>query len=135
MDTLGAQARLLGAQGGIVHHANEGVERLLMAQPFELHAGRRAARVAAVLHQVAAAELDGVEAEGAGGQIDQALRYGGGNRMPDGAILAGRRLVLEHHRGLGAEVGEVIGAADQVDDLVALHGAGARIHRIRADAG
>ena len=86
-------------------------------------------------HQVAAAELDGVEAQGLRGEIDQALRHGGGDRVADGAILAGGRLVLEHHRGLGAEVGEVVGAADQVDDLVALHGAGARIDRIGADAG
>src|SRR5262245_5888072 len=54
--------------------------------------------------------------------------------MADGAVLAGRRLVLQHHRGLGAEVGKVVGAADQVHDLVALHGAGGRVDGVGPDA-
>ena len=110
------------------------VERGVVREPLELHAGGRGARIAAVAHQVAAAELDRVQAERLGGEIDEPLGDGRGDRVADGAVLAGGRLVLQHHRGLGAEVGEVVGPADQVHHLVALHRAGARVDRIGADA-
>ena len=55
--------------------------------------------------------------------------------MADAAILAHHVLVLEHDAGPRAIVLRDVGAADQVDDLVRLDGAGARIHRIGTDAG
>src|SRR5262249_55206385 len=55
--------------------------------------------------------------------------------MADRAILRGRRLVLQHHRGLGAKICAVVGPADQIHYLVALHRAGSWIDRIGADAG
>ena len=94
----------------------------------------RGARIGAVPHQVAAPELDGVETKRLGGEIDEALGDGGGDGVADGAVLAGGGLVLEYDGGLGAQVGEIVGSADQVDDLVALHRAGARIDRIGTDA-
>ncbi len=106
-----------------------------MREALELHAGGRGARVGAVAHQVASPKLHGVEARRLGGEVGEALRHGRGDGVADGAVLAGRRLVLQHHRGLGAEVGEVIGTADKVDDLVALDGTRARIDGIGADAG
>ncbi len=106
-----------------------------MREALEFHAGGRSARVAAVGHQVAAAELDRIEAERLGGEVDEPFRHGGGDGVADGAILAGRRLVLQHHGGLGAVVGKVVGPAHQVGDLVALDRAGARIDRVGADAG
>ena len=55
--------------------------------------------------------------------------------MADGAVLAHDVLVLKDDTGAGAIVGAGVGAADQVDDLVGLDAAGARINRIRPDAG
>ena len=55
--------------------------------------------------------------------------------MADAAILAHHVLVLEHDAGPRAIVLRKIGAADQVDDLVGLDGAGTRVHRIGTDAG
>ena len=134
MDALGAQPLLLGAQGRVVDHVQQLVERGLVRQALELHAGGRRARVGAVLHQVAAAELDRIQASASAARSTRPSVTARGDRVADGAVLAGRRLVLEHHRGLGAVVGKVVRAADQVHDLVALHRAGARIDRIGADA-
>ncbi len=55
--------------------------------------------------------------------------------MADGAVLAHHVLVLEHDAGAGAIIRAGIGAADQIDDLVGLDAAGARIDRIRPDPG
>jgi len=55
--------------------------------------------------------------------------------MPDGAVLAHHVLVLKDDAGAGAIIGTGIGAADQIDDLVGLDAAGARIHGIRPDPG
>lgn len=55
--------------------------------------------------------------------------------MADGAILAHHVLVLEHDASPRAIVLGHVGAADEVDDLVCLDGAGTRIHRIGTDAG
>ena len=55
--------------------------------------------------------------------------------MADAAILAHHVLVLEHDAGPRAIIPGDVGSADQVDDLVGLDGAGARIHRIGTDAG
>ncbi len=55
--------------------------------------------------------------------------------MADGAVLAHDVLVLEHDAGAGAVIRAGVRAADQIDDLVGLDAAGARIDRIGADAG
>ncbi len=55
--------------------------------------------------------------------------------MADGAVLAHHVLVLKHDAGAGAVVRTGVGAADQIDDLVRLDAAGARIDRIGSDAG
>ena len=106
-----------------------------MRQALELHAGGRGAGVAAVRHQVAAAEVDRIEAERLGGEVDEAFGDGGGDGVADGAVLAGGRLVLRHHRGPGAVIGKVVGPADQIDDLVALHRTRPGIDRVGADTG
>ena len=134
MDAACAQPLLLGAQARVVDHGQQLVERGLVGEALELHAGGRGARIAAVAHQVAAAEFYGVEAQRLGGKVHQPLGDGRGDRVADGAVLAGGRLVLQHHRGLGAVVGKVVGPADQVHHLVAFDRAGARIDRIGADA-
>ena len=55
--------------------------------------------------------------------------------MADGAVLAHHVLVLEHDAGPRAIILGHIGAADEIDDLIGLDRAGARIHRIGSDAG
>ena len=57
------------------------------------------------------------------------------DRMADRAVLAHHVLVLEHDARLRAVVRAGVRAAGQVDDLVGLDAAGARIDRIGADAG
>ena len=55
--------------------------------------------------------------------------------MTDGAILAHYVFVLEHDASPRAIIFCHIGPANQIDDLVRLDRAGARIHRIWTDAG
>ena len=55
--------------------------------------------------------------------------------MADRAVLAHHVFVLEHDAGPRAIILRRIGTADEIDDLVGLDGAGARIHRIGTDAG
>src|SRR5262245_98507 len=55
--------------------------------------------------------------------------------MADGAVLAHHVLVLEHDPRPRAIVRAGVGPAGEVDDLVRLDARGARIDRIRADAG
>ena len=55
--------------------------------------------------------------------------------MADASILAHDIFVLEHDAGSRAIIPGGILAADQIDDLVGFDRAGARIHRIRPDAG
>ena len=125
---------LFGAQCRVVHHLQQLRERGLVGQPFELHAGGRRARVGAVLHQVAPPELHRIETGRLRGQVNQPFRDRAGDGMAHGAVLAGRRLVLEHHRRLGAVVGKIVRAAHQVHHLIAFHRAGARVDRVGADA-
>jgi len=54
---------------------------------------------------------------------------------PTARVLAHYIFVLEHDAGAGAIVFRHIRAADEIDDLVRLDGAGARIHRIGTNAG
>ena len=105
-----------------------------MRQAFEAHARGRGARITVVRHQVLQAERDRVHAERFGGEIDEPFCDGRRDGVADGAVLAGRRLVLQHDRRLGAVVRKIIRPAEQVDDLIAFDGAGARINGIRADA-
>ena len=55
--------------------------------------------------------------------------------MADRAVLAHHILVLEHDPRPRAIILVGVGAADEIDDLVGLDRAGARIHRIGSDAG
>ncbi len=55
--------------------------------------------------------------------------------MADRAVLAHHVLILEHHPRARAIIRAGIGAADQIDHLIGLDAAGARIDRIGADAG
>ncbi len=51
-----------------------------------------------------------------------------------GAVLAHHRLVLEHHRALGAVLRVLVGSSGQIEDLVALDPGRSREHRVRSDA-
>ena len=84
---------------------------------------------------VARADLEGIQAELPRRQIDQPLGHRAGDRVADGAVLAHLHLVLGDHFEVGPVVAEPVGRPDQAHHLVALHGAGARIGRERADAG
>src|SRR5262249_9304206 len=134
VDTLPAQSLLLIAQRRVVHHAEQLGEGCLVAEALKLHAGGRGTRIAAVFHQIAAAGFDGIEAEGLRGEVHEALGDSRGDRVADGSVLAGRRLVLEDDGGFGADVGEVVGSADQVHNLIALHRAGAGVDGGGTDA-
>src|SRR5690349_1164791 len=55
--------------------------------------------------------------------------------MPDGAVLARHVLVLKNNTRLGPIILGDIRASDEVHDLIRFDRAGARIHRIRPNAG
>ena len=95
-------------------------------------AGRR---IGVVGDQVAPPDLERVHADLRRREVDQALGHRGRDRMADRAVLAHHVLVLEHHARARPVVRAGVGAADQVDDLVRLDAAGARIDRVGADAG
>ena len=67
--------------------------------------------------------------------VDQGLAYGDGNGMPDAAVLAHGDLVLEHDPRGGVVILVGVGAGGEIDDLIGLDGAGARVDRKGADAG
>ncbi len=129
-----ALLRLVGADAIDRHHFQQLVECGVMRQPFEAHARRRSIGIGVVADQVAPADLDRVDAQRLGRHVHEAFRHRGRDRVADGAVLAGRRLVLQHHRRGAAVVGEIVRPAAQVHDLVALDRAGAGIDRVRADA-
>ena len=54
--------------------------------------------------------------------------------MTDGAILAHHVFILENDARAGAIILRHVRTANKIDDLIRLDGAGARIHRIGADA-
>ena len=95
-------------------------------------AGRR---IGIVGKQIAPPQFHRVHADLRRGEIDQAFGHGRRDRMADGAVLAHHVLVLEHDAGAGAVVRAGVGPADQVDHLVGLDAAGARIDRIGTDPG
>ena len=136
MNAARAQRRLLGAQRGIVHHRQQLVERRRDATASRTCMPDGAGRgIGVVGDQVAPPDLGRVHADLRRREIDQALGHRTCDGMADGAVLAHHVLVLEHDAGAGAVVRAGVGPADQVDDLVGLDRAGARIDRIGADAG
>ena len=68
------------------------------------------------------------------GPIDQVLADRVADRMADGAVLRGRRLVQINDGGARPVVLVPVGPAGDVEDLVGLEHAGARILRIGAGA-
>ena len=135
MDALRARGRLIGPQRLVVHHLQDLVGRGDVRQLLELDAGGGLRRMGIVGDQVLLAHLDRVHADLRRGEIDQAFGHRDRDRMPDRAVLAHDVLVLEHHARAGAVVRAGIGPAGEVDDLIGLDAAGARIDRIGADAG
>ena len=84
-------------------------------------------------HQVAAAQLDGIEAELPGGHVDQPLGDEGGNRPPDPAIGTHRRLVGRDGPHPAAIDRDAIGAGQKAHDLNRLQRGGPGIDRIGPD--
>ena len=110
-------------------------ERLVVRQLLEFQAGGGLRRIGVVGDQVAPADLQRVHADLGRGEFDQAFGHRHRDRMTDRAVLAHHVLVLEHHARLRAIVRTGVGPAGEIDDLVGLDAAGARIDRIGADAG
>ncbi len=106
-----------------------------MRQALEFQPGGAGRGISAVGKQIAPAQLGRIHADLRRGKFDQAFRHRGRDRMADGAVLAHDILVLEYDAGAGAIIRAGVGAADQIDDLIGLDAAGARIDRIRPDAG
>ena len=110
-------------------------ERLVVRQQLELEARGRLCRIGIVGNEIAAAQLERVHADLGGGELDQAFGHRDRDRMADRAVLAHHVLVLEHDARLRAVVRAFVRAADQIDDLVGLDAAGARIDGVGADPG
>ena len=107
----------------------------MMRQLLEPQARRRSAGIGVIGDQIAAADFDRIHPDLHRRQIDQPFRHRARDRMTDRAVLAHHVLVLEHDAGAGAIILGDVGPADEIDDLVGLDRAGARIHRIGTDAG
>ncbi len=135
MDALLPQARLFRAQGLVVHQGKQLVQALVVCEHLELHSRCTRVGIRVVRDQVAAAEFGRIHAELLGREVHDPLGQRHGNRMADGAVLAGHVLVGEHDIESGAVIPVLVGAAREVHDLVTLDPAGARVHRIRADRG
>ena len=135
MDVLLAQRRLLGAQRVVVHHRHQLVHRGVMRQQLEPQAGWRRAGIGVIGDEIAAADFHRIHADLHRRQIDQPFGHRAGDGMADGAILAHHVFILEHDAGPRAIILGRVGSADEIDDLVGLDRAGARIHRIGTDAG
>ncbi len=107
----------------------------MVRELLELDAGGTSRRIAVVSDEIAAPQFNRVHADLRRSQIDETLGHGGGDRVADGAVLAHHVLVLKDDTSAGAVVRAGVRAADEVDDLVRLDAAGARIDRVGADAG
>ena len=105
-----------------------------MRQVLEPDAAGGDRGIAIVGHDVAAAHLEGVDAQRGGGAVDQVLADGVADRVADGAVLRGRGLVEIDDGGARLEMLVPVGPAGDVEDLVGLEHAGARILRIGAGA-
>ena len=130
-----AQRGLLGAQRVVVHQAPGLAQAGLVRQHLELDARGAGGRVGVVRDHVGFAQRDRVDAQPRGHAVHQRLGHGAGDGVAHAPVLAGGRLVLEHHLQRSAVVPVLVGPAREVDDLVALDAAGAREHAEGADAG
>ena len=110
-------------------------KQLVVRQLLEFEPGGRLRRIGVVGDQIAPTHFQRVHADLGGGQFDEALGHRHRQRMADGAVLAHNILIGEHHARLGAIIRAGVGPADQVDHLVGLDAAGARIDRVGTDAG
>ena len=110
-------------------------ERLVVGKFLILESNGGRVRVGVVGDQIAAADFQRVHADLGGGQLDQAFGHRHRDRVADRAVLAHDVFVLEHHARLRPIVAACVGAAGQVDDLVGLDAAGARIDRVGTNAG
>jgi len=86
-------------------------------------------------NQVAAANLERIHGDRPRRHLHETLGHRGRDRVADRAVLAHDILVLEHHTGAGAVVAAGVGTAHEIDDLVCLDAACARVDRVGADAG
>ena len=107
----------------------------MVRQLLEFEPGGRCARIGIVGNEVAPPQRQNIHADFARGELDQPFGHRRRDRMADGAVLAHHVLVLEHYARPRPVIRAGVGTAHQVDDLVRLDAAGARIDRIRADAG
>ena len=105
-----------------------------MREHLQPDSARAGGRIGVIGDDVSAPHLQRIDADLAGRQVDQPLRHRAGHRVADTAVLAGRRLVLEHDVEPGPVLLVAVRAAHEVDNLVALDRAGPRKHRIRSDA-
>ncbi len=135
VDALAAQLLLLRAHACVIHRGHQLVERGVVRQALKGDAAGTVGRVVVIGDQVRATNIHRVNAQRARTLIHEAFRNREGDRMADRAVLAHHVLVLEHDARLGPVVLMLVGPAREVQDLVGLHRAGARIHGVRADAG
>ncbi len=135
VDAFLAQLRLLPAQLVVLHQAEQFCEALLVRERFEPHSRGRLVRVGVVGDDVALSHLRRVDAEFRRSLVDHVLGDRDGDGMPDRAVLAHHRLVLEHDRAFRAVLPVLVRAAGEVQHLVAFDARGPREHRVRADAG
>ncbi len=110
-------------------------QRLVVRQLLELQSRCGLRRIGVVLDQVAPPDLQRVHADLGCGEVDQPFGHCRRDRVTDRAVLAHHVLVGEHDARLGAIVRAGVGPAGEIDDLVGLDAAGARIDRVGADAG
>jgi hypothetical protein len=107
----------------------------MMRQVLEFQPRRARRRIFVVGQKIAPPDFGRIHADLRRRQFDQPLGHGRGDRMADGAVLAHHVFVLKHDAGASAVVRTGVRTADQIDDLVSLDPAGARIDRIRPDPG
>ena len=134
MNAVSTQPRLLVAQRGIVHPLHQRLETALVRHVHDLDPGRRDPGIGIVGHDVAAPDLDRIEADCFRRPIHQRFADGVADRMADGAVLRRRHLVEIDHARLGAIVLVCVGPARDVENLVGLEHAGAGKLRIGAGA-
>ena len=132
---LPAQPVPLRLQPLVVHHLQQLGEALLVRQVRELHPLRRGTGIAVVAAQVEGAQRRRVAPGGERQIVHQPLHHRHGDGVADGAVLAHRRLVLEHHPQPRAVAGEVVRRPHQVHHLIALDARGARIDAVGPDPG
>ena len=106
-----------------------------MRQLLKFQAGGAGDRIFVVGIKIAPAQLRRVHADLRRREFDKSFGNRGRDRVTDRAVLAHHVLVLKDDAGAGAVVGARIGAANQTHDLIGLDAAGARVDRVRADAG